>query len=307
MLQKLTSHQQNLVKKILALKKSKKAIILCHNYQRPEIYEVADFIGDSLGLAQKANQTDAKIIVFCGVHFMAESAKILNPNKKVLIPDIESGCAMSDMIEGYMLKIWKKDYPGVPIVCYVNSTAEVKAESDICCTSSNAVKICQSLKSKKILFVPDKNLAKYVQKNLPEKEIIAWNGYCPIHHRLDKKYILQAKKDHPKAEIIVHPECKPEVIKLADHVCSTSQMVMRAAKDSQAKEFVIITECGMINRLSKEFPDKKFYTVCNMCFDMKKNTLEKILECLEKETNEIEIPENVRKKAEKALKAMMEV
>ncbi len=299
--------QKIFIKEIKKLKKEKKAIILCHNYQRPEIYEVADYIGDSLGLSIEANKTDAKIIVFCGVHFMAETAKILNPNKKVLLPNMESGCAMSDMIEGFMLEIWKKDYPGVPVVAYVNTTAEVKAHSDICCTSSNAVKICASLDSKKILFVPDKNLAKYVQSKLPEKEIIAWDGYCPIHHRIYDTHILESKKTYPNAKVIVHPECRPEVIELADFICSTNQMLEEAVKNSKANEFIIITECGMTNRLSKECPDKKFYTVCNMCYDMKKNTLDGIMECLEKETNEIIISEDIRSKAEKALRKMLEI
>jgi quinolinate synthase len=302
-----TKEQKKLITDIKKLKKLKKAIILCHNYQRPEIYEVADFIGDSLGLCIEAQKTDAKIIVFSGVNFMAESAKILNPNKKVLLPNIDSGCAMSDMIEGFMLKIWKKDYSGVPVVCYVNSTAEVKAESDICCTSSNAIQVCKSLKSKKILFVPDKNLAKFVQSKLPEKEIIAWNGFCPIHHRIDKSFIVRAKKDYPNAFVLVHPECKPEVIELADAVCSTNQMISEVFKHNDVKEFIVTTECGMVNRLLREFPDKKFFTVCNMCFDMKKNTLEQIKECLENETNEILIPENVRVKAEKALMRMLEI
>lgn len=300
----LTEKQKQLIEEIEKLKKLKKAVVLCHNYQRKEIYEIADYIGDSLGLAQQANDMDAKIIIFCGVHFMAESAAILNPDKKVLLPDMESGCAMSDMIEGFMLKIWKRDYPGVPVVCYVNSTAEVKAESDICCTSSNAVKVCESLESDKILFVPDKNLAKYVASKLPNKEIIAWDGYCPIHHKIDENYILEAKAKHPKAEVIVHPECREEVIALADHVCSTNQMLLAAAKTSSAKEFIIATECGMSNRLYKEFPDKKFYTVCNMCFDMKKNTLEAVKECLENESNQIEIPEDIRVKAAASLEAM---
>lgn len=302
-----TKSNETLIDQIKKLKKEKNAVILCHNYQRPEIYEVADYIGDSLGLAKEASKTDVKIIVFCGVHFMAESAKILNPEKKVLLPNMESGCAMSDMIEGFMLEIWKKDYPGVPVVCYVNSTAEVKAHSDICCTSSNAVKVCASLSSKKILFVPDKNLAKYVQSKLPDKEIIAWDGYCPIHHRINKEYIEKAKKRYPNALVIVHPECIPEVIEIADFVCSTNQMIEQVAKESNADEFIVATECGMTNRLFKEFPNKKFYTVCNMCYDMKKNTLESILECLSKETNEITVPEDIRIKAEKALEAMFAV
>ncbi len=302
-----TNEELTSIEKIKELKKKKKAIILCHNYQRPEIYEVADFIGDSLGLSQEACNVDAKIIIFCGVHFMAETAAILNPDKKVLLPNMESGCGMSDMIEGYMLEIWKRDYPGLPVVAYVNTTAEVKAHSDICCTSSNAVKVCASLDSKRILFVPDKNLAKYVQSKLPEKEIIAWEGFCPIHNRIDKDYILKAKIKYPMAEVIVHPECKPEVIEIADHVCSTNQMIGEIARKSEAKEFIVATECGMTNRLMKEFPDKKFYSVCNMCYDMKKNTLEGIIKCLEEEINEVKIPEDIRVKAELALKRMLDL
>lgn len=295
-----------LIERIQRLKQEKQAIILCHNYQRPEIYDVADFIGDSLELCRKARDVDARMIIFSGVYFMAESAAILNPEKKVVIPAKDAGCALSDMITGEALREKKQHYPDAAVVCYVNSTAEVKAESDVCCTSSNAVQVTRALPHQQILFVPDKNLAKYVASQVPEKEIIPWEGFCPIHHRITKDYLLKAKTDHPEAKLIVHPECQEEVQDIADHVASTSGMV-QFAKEDLAQEFIVITECGMINRLKREAPGKKFYTVCSVCFDMKKNTLEKIEEALIREEPEVRVPEPIRKKAEQAFKRMFEI
>lgn len=326
----LSEQQKCLIKKIKRLKKEKQAVILCHNYQRPEIYEVADFIGDSLELCRKAQESKARMIVFAGVYFMAESAAILtaqtgyNPGcainkkkcpamagqpystKKVIIPNKDAGCALADMITAEALLLEKKKYPGAAVVCYVNSSAEVKAESDICCTSANAVKVVESLPNKQIIFVPDKNLAKFVARQVPGKEIIAWDGYCPIHQRLSKEYLLEAKKYHPDAKIIAHPECIDEVREIADYVVSTSGMV-KVAKESDANEFICTTECGMLQRIMREVPGKKFYTVCSACFNMKKITLESIAEALEKEQFEVVIAEAIRKKAFRAFERMFSV
>lgn len=302
----LTSGQKALIQRIKQLKRKKQAKILCHNYQRPEIYEVADFIGDSLGLCEQARETSARIIVFCGVYFMAESAAILNPQKKVVIPVLDAGCALADMITAKSLREHKKKYPDAAVVCYVNSTAEVKAESDVCCTSSNAVQVVRALPNEQILFVPDKNLAKYVAHQVPEKQIIPWEGYCPIHERLSSEFLLRARKMYPDAEIIAHPECTKEVLAVSDYVASTSGMV-KIARASKAKRFICTTECGMIQRLKRAVPDKQFFTVCSVCFDMKKITLEKIEQSLLNEQFEVKLPETVRKKAYMAFERMFAI
>lgn len=300
----LTENQQALIDQIKKLKAEKKALILCHNYQRPEIYEVADFIGDSLELCRKAQAVNAPLIIFCGVYFMAESAAVLNPGSKVVIPDKKAGCALSDMITDEKLRERKKQYPEAAVVCYVNSTAAVKAEADICCTSQNAVAIVKSLPNKQILFVPDKNLASFVANQVPEKEIIPWEGYCPIHERLTPEYLLKAKAMKPNAKIIAHPECTPEVRAVADYVVSTSGM-LKVAKESEATDFIITTECGMVQRMKKEMPHKNFYTVCSACFDMKKITLEKIVESLLEEQFEVKIPPDIQIKAKRSLDKML--
>lgn len=302
----LTEQQKQLIQEIKQLKKEKNAIILVHNYQRPEIYEIADFIGDSLMLSQKATKTNADIIVFCGVNFMAESAAILNPNKKVLMPAIDAGCAMSDMITAAGLKDMKQKYPNAAVVCYVNTSAAVKAESDICCTSSNAVEITKSVDAKQIIFVPDRNLSDYAAKQVPDKELIPWQGFCPIHHRITKEFVEKAKQEHAAAEIVAHPECTQDVLQRADYICSTEGMVKYCGQ-SDAEEFIILTECGMTERLSKEFPEKKFYATCNICHDMKKNTLEGVKKSLESGQYEVKIPEEIREKAYTALQRMLEV
>jgi len=295
-----------LVKRINDLKRAKNAVILVHNYQRPEIYDVADFIGDSLGLCKQAANTNADIILFCGVHFMAESAAILNPDKKVIVPTIDAGCAMADMIDAEALVQFKKKHPDAAVVAYVNSTADVKAVSDICCTSSNAVDVVNSLPNKKIIFVPDKNLAAYVATKVPEKEIIAWQGYCPVHHVVNAEYVKSVRQQNPNAEVIAHPESKPEVLKLADHIASTTGMI-NVAKKSNAKEFFVLTECGMTERLNREVPSKKFTGLCNMCFDMKRNTLEYILRCLENESPVVKVDKKIQIKALEALNKMFKV
>ena len=302
----LNNEQLTLIKEIKQLKQQKNAIILVHNYQRPEIYEIADFIGDSLMLSQQATKTNADIIVFCGVNFMAESAKILNPDKKVLMPALDAGCAMSDMITADKLKEKKLQYPNAKVICYVNTTAAVKAESDVCCTSSNAVKITKSIDAKQIIFVPDRNLSDYAAQHNKDKELIPWQGFCPIHHRITKDFVTKAKTEHPEAKVVAHPECREEILNVADHICSTEGMVTYC-KQSNAKEFIILTECGMTERLKKDIPNKQFFATCNLCHDMKKNTLENIKKALQEEQFEVKIPEETRKKAYNALQKMLEL
>lgn len=302
----ISNSNKDLVQKINALKKERNAVILVHNYQRPEIYDVADFIGDSLGLCVEASKTKADVIVFCGVNFMAESAVILNPGKIVLVPNMDAGCAMADMVEAKQLKEFKAKHPDAAVVTYVNSTAEVKSLSDVCCTSSNAVKVVKAMPQKKIIFVPDKNLAAYVAKQVPEKKIIAWEGYCPIHHFVDKSYIDEVRRLHPKAKIIAHPESKPEVLEMADYVASTTGMI-DCAKNDPGDEFFILTECGMTERLRRELPNKKFYGLCNLCYDMKKNTLEGVLKSLETMKFPVRVDPKVAAKALKAFEKMFEI
>lgn len=302
----ITEEQKKFIAKIRRLKKQKNAVILAHNYQRPEIYEVADFIGDSLGLCLEAAKTDADMIVFCGVNFMAESAVILNPGKKVIVPNPDAGCAMADMVEARQLKEFKAMHPDAAVVTYVNSSADVKAISDICCTSSNAVNVVRSMPQKKIIFVPDKNLADYVAKQVPEKEIIAWEGYCPVHHHVNKEYLEEVRKNYPKVKVIAHPESRPEVLEIADYVASTTGMIDVAKKDS-GKEFFVLTECGMMERLHRALPEKKFHGLCNMCFDMKKNTLQAVLKALETEQFLVRVEPKVARLAKLAFDKMFEL
>jgi len=298
--------QKELIEKINKLKKEKNAVILVHNYQRPEIYEIADFMGDSLGLSKNAVSTDAKIIVFCGVDFMAESAKILNPEKIVLHPDGLAQCPMANMVTKEQVLEMKKKYPKAAVVSYVNTTADVKAVSDICCTSANAVEVVSSLKEKEVIFTPDKNLGKYVQSKLPDKKIILLEGYCYVHDKITTFQVNDAKKNYPNAMVMIHPECRMEVLELADTVASTGQMITYA-KESDAKEFIAVTECGMVNRLKKEIPSKQFWAVGGTCLQMKKITLEKVYDCLLNETNKIELDSEVVEGAKKALDRMLEV
>jgi quinolinate synthase len=296
-----------IIKEIDRLKKEKDAIILAHNYQIGEVQDIADYVGDSLGLSIKASEVNNKVIVFCGVLFMAETAKILNPLKTVLIPDKNAGCPMADMITAKDVIDLKKKHPGAIVVCYVNSTAEVKANVDICCTSANAVQVVNSLpKEKEIIFIPDKHLGSYVESQTGRKMIL-WNGYCPTHAFIDAGAIIQMKKDHPKAEVLVHPECNSEVIKTADHVLSTGGMLEYANKSS-VKEFIIGTEIGVIYRLEKQNPGKIFYPANNniICPNMKLINLEKIMWSLEDNIYEINLPGDIIKKARLSLERMKE-
>ncbi|MFN3568329.1 MAG: quinolinate synthase NadA [Caldimicrobium sp.] len=301
--------REKLIERILELKERRKAIILAHNYQPPEIQDIADLRGDSLELSLKASKTDAEVIVFCGVFFMAETAKIVSPQKKVLIPVAGACCDMASMITPEEVRKLRESYPGVPVVTYVNSTAEVKALSDVCCTSANAVKVVSTLPDETILMLPDMNLARYVQRFFPHKKILYFEGFCPFHHMLTPEEVLAAKKRHPNAIFIAHPECRPEVIDLADYVASTSGM-LRLARELPNEEFIIGTEVGLLYPLSKENPHKKFYHPApekRLCPSMKKTRLEDVLNALEKDEFEVILEEEVRKKAYQAVMRMLEI
>jgi quinolinate synthase len=297
------------IREIKALKTTRNAVVLAHNYQRPEIFEVADFIGDSLELARAAKKIASDVIVFCGVHFMAETAKIVNPERIVLLPDVRAGCSLSDSITGEALAERKdelrKVYPDLQVACYVNTTAEVKAESDVCVTSANAVQVVNAMDSENILFVPDENLARYVQSQT-SKNILAWEGNCYVHHQITPEQILAVREKLPQVKILVHPECREDVIQLADAVLSTSAM-MRYAKESPAQEFLIVTECGLSDRLLLEVPEKKFYKSCKLCAFMKMITLDGVLNSLRTLRYEITLPEDVRVGAERSLERMLEL
>ena len=299
---------KNIKERIKKLKEEKNAIILAHSYQNIEVDEIADFVGDSLYLSQKAKETKADIIVFAGVYFMAQTAKIISPEKKVLLPNLNAGCLMADMINFNQMVEFKEKYPNLPVVCYINSTAEVKAECDICCTSSNAVEIVKSLNAPKVLFVPDANLGKYVESQLEGVEVITYNGNCPVHHDVTVQNILDARKKHPNAKVLIHPECQPSVSKLGDYIGSTSGII-DYVKNSSDKEFVIVTEKGVAERLQRDYPDKEFYLISErmLCESMKLTTLEEILYSLENEVNEITLDENVRKLSAGCIERMLKV
>jgi quinolinate synthase len=327
----MTSDHTLLREEILELKQKRRAIILAHNYQRDEVQEIADFTGDSLELSRTASTIECDVIVFAGVNFMAESASILCPDKTVLLTEIDAGCPMADMIHvdsprwerksfpGFMnpppyiypkeftLRDIKAQYPGVPVVAYVNTTADVKAESDICCTSANIVKVIESLPADTVISVPDRNLSMWAQGNT-KKRVIAWDGYCHVHERVTLDDVAKARKEHPKALVMAHPECRLDVLKMADHVTSTSGM-LRFAKASSEKEFIVGTEIGLMYRLRKENPDKIFYPLRKdmICPNMKKTTLNSLLRALKENNYIIKVPEEIRIPAKKALDRMLGV
>ena len=288
------------------LKKEKNAVILAHNYQTPEIYHgISDFSADSLALAIEAAKTKAEIIVMCGVHFMAETAKLMSPNKKVLLPDLKAGCSLSSSITGADVRELKRKNPGVPVVSYVNTSADVKAETDVCCTSANAVKIVNSLGVKKVIFLPDDYLAKYVasQTNV---EIISWRGTCEVHEQFTDTEINEIRKNNPDIKVIAHPECPPEVIKASDFAGSTSGMI-KYVRDNQPKKVMMVTECSMSDNIQIDNPNVEFIRPCNLCPHMKRITLPKILDCLKNETNEIIMSKDIIEKARKSVERMAEI
>lgn len=322
---------EKLVEDILRLKSERRALILSHNYQRPEVQDIADFVGDSLELSRTAAGIECDVIVFCGVHFMAESASILSPDKIVLLPEPEATCPMAAMITvGQPRKVWKTfpgyevqptfifphdftlmdikaQYPGVPVVAYVNTTADVKAESDICCTSANVVKVVESLPEDRVICIPDRNLSAWAQKNTGKK-IISWDGFCHVHDRVTKEDVYKARKEYPDAVLMAHPECRIEVLELADHVTSTSGM-LRFARSSDAKRFIVGTEIGIIHRLKKENPDKDFYPLRKdmICPNMKKTTLMSVLRSLKEMRHIIKVEEDIRIRARNALDRMLKL
>jgi len=303
----MENRDAELVEKIAVLKKRRNAVILTHNYQLGEVQDIADFVGDSLELSQRAAQTGADVIVFCGVHFMAETASILCPDKVVLLPDMNAGCPMANMITAERLRAKKQEHPQAVVVCYINSSAEVKAESDICCTSANAVRVVESLDAQEILFVPDQYLGHYISTRT-DKKMILWPGFCPTHVRIKPERIKKLRQEYPRAKVVVHPECTPEVIVLADEVLSTGGMCRYAQRD-EVREMVVGTELGIIHRLRKENPGKRFIPVSEqaICPNMKLITLEKVLWSLEGMSPVVKVPEGIRLRAKAVVDKMLKV
>lgn len=302
-----TSTEDVLRARVLELKKDLNAIIMAHNYQRPEIQDIADIRGDSLELARHATEMEGDCLVLCGVRFMAETAAILNPTRTVLLSESTAGCPMADMITVEDLREWKRRYPVAAVVCYVNSSADVKAESDYCCTSANAVQVVEAVPGNEILFIPDYNLGHYVSTRTA-KRIILYPGYCNTHQRLTPRHVMRARQEHPEAAVLVHPECTAEVIELADAALSTSQMA-RYVEGSPARSFLIGTEEGLVYRLQKDNPDKRFFLIATVltCPDMKKTTMEKLVETMERRANVVIVPEEIRVRAKRALDRMLAV
>ncbi len=308
MIEAMKKEFNDLEAEINELKKKHNAVILAHNYQLPEVQDVADYRGDSLELSRIAAKTDAKVIIFCGVHFMAETASILCPDKKVIMPDINSACPMANMITAPDLKKLKKEHPKATVVGYVNTSAEVKAELDYCCTSTNAVAVVNALADKEeIIFVPDKYLADFVEKRTGRK-LICWNGFCPTHVKILPEDVKRERKFHPFAKVMVHPECLPQVVALADTALSTSQMA-KFARETEAKEIIVGTEVGLLYRLKKDNPAKEFYPATEraVCPNMKRTTQEKILWALEELKEEVRVPEEIRLRAKRAIDRMLEI
>lgn len=300
----------SLQNEILGLKKSKNAVILAHNYQRPKVQDIADFVGDSLELSMKAAGTECETIVFCGVDFMAETAKILNPGKKVLVPDPKAGCPLAEQLLPGDVERQKEAAPEAEVVLYINTTAACKTLADIVCTSANCVEVVRAVSSRQVIFGPDSNMLHYVSKRVPEKELIGVPvfGYCPTHHNITPGQVADAKAGHPEAKVMVHPECRPEVQEMADFIASTSGMI-RIAKSDPAKEFILGTECGLLHRLKKDVPDRKFYAVSPdvVCPNMKKNTLEKVRDVLANGNHEIVLPKDVIENARIPIERMLEL
>jgi len=297
-----------LAAEIRELAAARDAVVIAHNYQRGEIQDVADFTGDSLGLSRQAAATAASTIVFAGVHFMAETAKILAPHKTVLLPELRAGCPMADMVTGEALRAWKAEHPGVPVVTYVNSSAEVKAESDVCVTSANAVAVVESLGANRILFAPDRNLGSWVARSLPHVEVLLWDGWCPTHDEVTAEQVLAARAAHPGAPVMVHPECRPEVVDLGDTVLSTSQMLAFAA-ENPADEFVVVTESGLVHALQKAAPGKRFHELAPrmLCPNMKLTTLVKVRDALLHHQFEVAVPEEIAERARIAVERMVAI
>lgn len=299
--------KKEILDEIERLKAERNAVIIAHNYQIPDVQDIADFVGDSLQLSREAAELDSDVIVFCGVHFMAETAAILAPDKTVLIPDARAGCPMADMITAEELRQWKEEYPGTKVVCYVNTTAEVKAECDICCTSANVIKVVESIADDTILFAPDRNLAAYVAR-FSDKKVIPWDGYCYVHHDFRARHVQERKELFPEAEVWVHPECRPEVIDLADKVLSTGQMV-KETQVTGMKEVILGTEEGIIHRLNKLNPKTRFIPLKDhsVCSNMKKIDLPKVLRALEEMRFKIDVPEDISRKARQAIEKMIRI
>lgn len=303
----------DLFDEIEKLKKEKNAVILAHYYQEPDIQDIADYIGDSLGLSQQAAKTDADIIVFAGVHFMAETAKILSPSKKVLLPDLKAGCSLADSCPPHLFKKFKEKYPDHLVITYVNCTAELKAMTDIVCTSSNAVGIVESLpKDQKIIFGPDKNLGAYVAKKTG-RDLVLWNGACMVHEIFSREKITRLKERYPGAKLLAHPECEDVILQLADYIGSTTG-ILKYATNSAANEFIVATEAGIIHQMQKENPDKTFIPAppnnncaCNDCPHMKRNTLEKLYLCLKNGYPEVTVPQDIIERAVKPIERMLEI
>ena len=293
--------------RVASLKKEKDALILAHNYCLPEVQDIADHVGDSLGLSLIASETDRSVIVFCGVTFMAESAKVLNPSKTVLMPEPEAFCPMASMCTSEQLKEFRKNNPDVGIAGYVNSTASSKTEMDMCCTSSNAVKAVASMPQKKVLFVPDKNLGSYVAGKLPDKDIILWDGYCPLHQAITVQQVSDMKKKYPKAVVLAHPECRSDVLDISDHIGST-EFIYNAIEKLSEKDCIIVTEIGMKHRLEKRYPKKRFHFIEHAaCHTMKMTDVRSVIRCLENTDNEVVLSKDVIKKANVPLKRMIEI
>ncbi|MCX7882084.1 MAG: quinolinate synthase NadA [Brevinematales bacterium] len=298
---------QDLKEAILRLKKEKQAYILAHNYQLPEIQDVADHVADSLGMARHALTIPNDCIVVCGVYFMAETVSLLNPHKRILIPDTNAGCPLANFAPIQEVKRWRIQYPDHTFVAYVNSSAEVKAEVDICCTSANAIEIVRRLPNTKIVFLPDKNLGRYVQKHVPEKEIVLWPGFCVVHETADLEALLRTKEAHPHALIVAHPECPEEIQDIADGVCSTGQMIHFVEQHPEIKEFIIVTEWGMVYALQKKFPDRVFLEPSHRmeCKNMKRITLTKLYDALREEKFIVKVPDDIRERARRSIDKML--